>query len=140
MWSCLLPEVFPSRYDMRLLKNSVNRALKVFHERRCLRPIKWLVCSVASYIHKNNYLFSKLVCISLVGSSKEWSVSLPDTEEALCVAAGSGVIACATTARLLRLFTPMGTQRQVYRTSTMLFIMIYTDHCICKMWVSRTIF
>ncbi|XP_063377493.1 WD repeat and HMG-box DNA-binding protein 1-like [Cydia fagiglandana] len=57
---------------------------------------------------------SKLVCISLVGSSKEWSVSMPDTEEILCVTAGSDVVACATNARLLRLFTPMGTQRQVW--------------------------
>ncbi|XP_026758868.2 WD repeat and HMG-box DNA-binding protein 1 [Galleria mellonella] len=82
-------------------------------------------------IHLNNYLNhtmaslsstvlalacetpSKLVCISLVGSSKEWSVSLPDTEEILCVTAASGIVACATNARLLRLFTPMGTQRQV---------------------------
>ncbi|XP_061709099.1 WD repeat and HMG-box DNA-binding protein 1 [Cydia pomonella] len=56
---------------------------------------------------------SKIVCISLVGSSKEWSVSMPDTEEILCVTAGSDVVACATNARLLRLFTPMGTQRQV---------------------------
>ncbi|XP_063383565.1 WD repeat and HMG-box DNA-binding protein 1-like [Cydia fagiglandana] len=56
---------------------------------------------------------AKLVCISLVGSSKEWSVSMPDTEEILCVTAGSDVVACATNARLLRLFTPMGTQRQV---------------------------
>lgn len=56
---------------------------------------------------------SKLVCISLVGSSKEWSVSMADTEEVLCVAAGAHVVACATTARLLRLYTPMGTQRQV---------------------------
>ncbi|KAL4716859.1 hypothetical protein ACJJTC_012670 [Scirpophaga incertulas] len=82
-------------------------------------------------IHLNNYLNhtmaslstsvlalacetpSKLVCISLVGSSKEWSASMPDTEEVLCVCAAAGVVACATTARLLRLFTPMGTQRQV---------------------------
>ncbi|CAG4978098.1 unnamed protein product [Parnassius apollo] len=82
-------------------------------------------------IHLNNYLNhtmaslstsvlalacetpSKLVCISLVGSSKEWSVSMPDTEEILCVVATSGIVACATNARLLRLFTPMGTQRQV---------------------------
>ncbi|KAI5644928.1 minichromosome loss protein, mcl1, middle region domain-containing protein [Phthorimaea operculella] len=81
-------------------------------------------------IHLNNYLNhtmaslsssvlalacetpSKLVCISLVGSSKEWSVSLPDTEEILCVTAGAGIVAIATNARLLRLFTPMGTQRQ----------------------------
>ncbi|KAJ2948140.1 hypothetical protein O0L34_g9942 [Tuta absoluta] len=82
-------------------------------------------------IHLNNYLNhtmaslsssvlalacetpSKLVCISLVGSSKEWSVSLPDTEEVLCVSAAAGIVAIATNARLLRLFTPMGTQRQV---------------------------
>ncbi|XP_034835904.1 WD repeat and HMG-box DNA-binding protein 1 [Maniola hyperantus] len=82
-------------------------------------------------IHLNNYLNhtmaslsshvlalacetpSKLVCISLVGSSKEWSVSMPDTEEILCVVATSGLVACATNARLLRLFTPCGTQRQV---------------------------
>ncbi|KPJ08679.1 WD repeat and HMG-box DNA-binding protein 1 [Papilio machaon] len=56
---------------------------------------------------------SKLVCISLMGSSKEWSVSMPDTEEILCVTATSALVACATDARLLRLFTTMGTQRQV---------------------------
>ncbi|CAH0592617.1 unnamed protein product [Chrysodeixis includens] len=82
-------------------------------------------------IHLNNYLNhtmaslsstvvalacetpSKLVCISLVGSSKEWSASMPDTEEILCIAAASGLVACGTNARLLRLFTPLGTQRQV---------------------------
>ncbi|CAG9796474.1 unnamed protein product [Diatraea saccharalis] len=56
---------------------------------------------------------SKLVCISLVGSSKEWSVSMSDMEEILCIAAASGLVACATNARLLRLYTAMGTQRQV---------------------------
>ncbi|XP_073957413.1 chromosome transmission fidelity 4 [Choristoneura fumiferana] len=60
---------------------------------------------------------SKLVCISLVGSSKEWTIDMPDTEEILCVTAGAGVVACATNARLLRLFTPMGTQRQVISLS-----------------------
>ncbi|XP_022130304.2 WD repeat and HMG-box DNA-binding protein 1 [Pieris rapae] len=82
-------------------------------------------------IHLNNYLNhtmaslsthvlalacetpSKLVCISLVGSSKEWTISLPDTEEIVCVTAASGIVACATNARFLRIFTPMGTQRQV---------------------------
>ncbi|XP_013135279.1 PREDICTED: WD repeat and HMG-box DNA-binding protein 1 [Papilio polytes] len=56
---------------------------------------------------------SKLVCISLMGSSKEWSIAMPDTEEILCVSASSALVACATDARLLRLFTTMGTQRQV---------------------------
>ncbi|CAH2102314.1 unnamed protein product [Euphydryas editha] len=82
-------------------------------------------------IHLNNYLNhtmaslsptvlalacptpSKLVCISLVGSSKEWSISMPDTEEIVCVAATSDIVACATDNRYLRLFTPLGTQRQV---------------------------
>ncbi|XP_050666670.1 WD repeat and HMG-box DNA-binding protein 1 [Leptidea sinapis] len=86
-------------------------------------------------IHLNNYLNhtmaslsttvlalacetpSKLVCISLVGSSKEWSASMSGTEEILCVSAASGLVACATSARLLRLFTPMGTQRQVISLS-----------------------
>ncbi|XP_041975465.1 WD repeat and HMG-box DNA-binding protein 1 [Aricia agestis] len=81
-------------------------------------------------IHLNNYLNhtmaslsstvlvlacetpSKLVCISLAGSSREWSVSMPDTEEVVCVCAGA-VVAAATSARLLRLYTPLGTQRQV---------------------------
>ncbi|XP_053622607.1 WD repeat and HMG-box DNA-binding protein 1 [Plodia interpunctella] len=56
---------------------------------------------------------SKLVCISLVGSSKEWSVSMPDTEQIVCLSAAAAVVACATDARLLRLFTVLGTQRQV---------------------------
>ncbi|OWR47950.1 acidic nucleoplasmic DNA-binding protein 1 [Danaus plexippus plexippus] len=81
-------------------------------------------------IHLNNYLNhtmaslsanvlvlacetpSKLVCISLAGSSREWSVSMTETEEVVCVGAG-GVVACCTSARLLRLYTPLGTQRQV---------------------------
>ncbi|RVE48134.1 hypothetical protein evm_007194 [Chilo suppressalis] len=56
---------------------------------------------------------SKLVCISLVGSSREWSISMSDTEEVQCVAAASGIVACATNLRLLRVYTAMGTQRQV---------------------------
>lgn len=38
---------------------------------------------------------------------------MPDSEEIMCITAASGIVACATNARLLRLFTSMGTQRQV---------------------------
>lgn len=38
---------------------------------------------------------------------------MPETEEIVCVAATSDIVACATDARFLRLFTPLGTQRQV---------------------------
>lgn len=45
--------------------------------------------------------------------NKEWSVELPDGEEALAVAAGNNFVAVATSARTLRLFMPGGTQREV---------------------------
>lgn len=45
--------------------------------------------------------------------SKEWSVDLPEGEEALAVAAGKGWVAVATDTRNLRLFTVAGTQREV---------------------------
>lgn len=58
---------------------------------------------------------SKLVCIILGGSggSREWSMSMPNCEEILCVAASSKLVAVATDARLLRIFSAMGTQREV---------------------------
>lgn len=58
---------------------------------------------------------SKLVCIMLGGSggSREWSVSMPNCEGIQCVAASSKLVAVATDARYLRVFSPMGTQREV---------------------------
>lgn len=58
---------------------------------------------------------SKLVCIVLGGSggSREWSMSMPNCEEILCVAASSKLVAVATDARLLRIFSVIGTQREV---------------------------
>lgn len=58
---------------------------------------------------------SKLVCIMLGGSggSREWSVSMPNCEEIQCVAASSKLVVVATDARFLRIFSPMGTQREV---------------------------
>lgn len=56
----------------------------------------------------------KLVCIALGASgSKEWSVTLPDCEEIEAVAASETFVAIATDARFVRLFTVMGTQREV---------------------------
>jgi chromosome transmission fidelity protein 4 len=49
--------------------------------------------------------------------SKEWSVDLPEGEEALAVAAGKGWFAVATDTRNLRLFTVAGTQREVVSLS-----------------------
>lgn len=58
---------------------------------------------------------SKLVCIVLGGSggSREWSMSMPNCEEILCVAASSKLVAVATDARFLRIFSAMGTQREI---------------------------
>ncbi|KAJ9590981.1 hypothetical protein L9F63_015987 [Diploptera punctata] len=58
---------------------------------------------------------SKVVCVLLNAwdGSKEWSVDLPEGEEALAVAAAQGWVAVATDTRYLRLFTVTGTQREV---------------------------
>jgi len=60
-------------------------------------------------------LYSKVVCVLLQSwdGSKEWSVDLPEGEEALAIAAGKGWIAVATDTRNLRVFTVAGTQREV---------------------------
>jgi chromosome transmission fidelity protein 4 len=82
------------------------------------------ICHVGYYpsIHFLEQLFytflalcSKVVCVLLNSwdGSKEWSVDLPEGEEALAVAAGKGWIAVATDTRNLRLFTVTGTQREV---------------------------
>ncbi|XP_063695779.1 WD repeat and HMG-box DNA-binding protein 1 [Culicoides brevitarsis] len=57
---------------------------------------------------------SKLVCITLkVAGSREWSISMPDTEEIQAVCASDKLVAVATDARYLRIFTVLGTQREV---------------------------
>lgn len=58
---------------------------------------------------------SKVVCIVLGGSggSREWSLSMPNCEEILCVAASSKWVAVATDSRFLRIFSAMGTQREI---------------------------
>lgn len=58
---------------------------------------------------------SKLVCIILGGSggSREWSMSMPNCEEILCVAASTKLVVVATDARFLRIFSAMGTQREI---------------------------
>lgn len=62
---------------------------------------------------------SKLVCIALGGSggSREWSMTMPNCEEIICVAASEKLVTVATDARYLRLFSAMGTQREVLSLS-----------------------
>jgi hypothetical protein len=60
-------------------------------------------------------VYSKVVCVLLNSwdGNKEWSVDLPEGEEALAIAAGKGWVAVATDTRNLRLLTVAGTQREV---------------------------
>lgn len=89
--------------------------------------------SVHHGLHMNNYLNhtmaslsttvlalcsetpSKLVCIALGGSggSREWSMPMPNCEEILCTAASEKLVAVASDARYVRLFSVMGTQREI---------------------------
>uniref|UniRef100_A0A336LWJ2 CSON003924 protein n=1 Tax=Culicoides sonorensis TaxID=179676 RepID=A0A336LWJ2_CULSO len=57
---------------------------------------------------------SKLVCITLrVIGSREWSIGMPDTEEIQAVCASDKVVAVATDSRFIRIFTVLGTQREI---------------------------
>lgn len=58
---------------------------------------------------------SKLVCIALggAGGSREWAMPMPNCEEILCVAASNKLVVVATDARFLRIFSAMGTQREI---------------------------
>ncbi|EDW60517.1 WD repeat and HMG-box DNA-binding protein 1 [Drosophila virilis] len=57
---------------------------------------------------------SKLVVIALAAAgNKEWSLSLPDCESVEALVATSHLIAAATSNHFLRLFSVMGTQREV---------------------------
>lgn len=57
---------------------------------------------------------SKLVCIALGASgSKEWSSELPNCEEVLAIGASDKLVAIATDSKNLRIFSVMGTLREV---------------------------
>lgn len=56
---------------------------------------------------------SKLVCIALSAGSREWSISLPDCEEVIAVGASEKLVAVATDSNNLRIFSVMGTQREL---------------------------
>lgn len=56
---------------------------------------------------------SKLVCIALSAGSREWSISLPDCEEIIAVGASEKLVAVATDVNNLRIFSVMGTQREL---------------------------
>lgn len=54
-----------------------------------------------------------MVCVALKGASKEWSVSMGDLEEIICITATETLVAAATSMRYLRLYTSLGTQLHV---------------------------
>ncbi|XP_004517331.1 WD repeat and HMG-box DNA-binding protein 1 [Ceratitis capitata] len=57
---------------------------------------------------------TKLVCIALAASgNKEWSVSFPDCESTEALVATNKLVGVATSMQFLRLFTVMGTQREI---------------------------
>ncbi|XP_033247150.1 WD repeat and HMG-box DNA-binding protein 1 [Drosophila miranda] len=57
---------------------------------------------------------SKLVVIALAAAgNKEWSLSLPDCESVDALVATSHLVAVATSSSFLRIFSVMGTQREV---------------------------
>ncbi|KAJ6644470.1 WD repeat and HMG-box DNA-binding protein 1 [Pseudolycoriella hygida] len=56
---------------------------------------------------------SKLVCIALSAGSREWSISLPDCEEIIAIGASEKLVAIATDVNNLRVFSVMGTQREL---------------------------
>lgn len=57
--------------------------------------------------------FSRLVVITFGDGSREWSTALPNCEEVISVAASENLVAIATDARYLRLFSVKGTQREM---------------------------
>ncbi|XP_046571111.1 WD repeat and HMG-box DNA-binding protein 1-like [Haliotis rubra] len=59
---------------------------------------------------------SKVMCMHFGSwdSSKEWTICLPEGEEAQAVTAGAGWIAVATDARNLRIFSGAGVQQDVF--------------------------
>lgn len=70
-----------------------------------------LSCAVLAMAAENS---SKLVCITLAASgNKEWSIQLPDCESVEALCATSRLVAVSTSMQFLRIFTVMGTQREV---------------------------
>lgn len=55
----------------------------------------------------------KLVCIALGAGSREWSVSLPNCEEIVALAASDKLVAVGTDTRFVRIFSYMGNQREI---------------------------
>lgn len=53
------------------------------------------------------------MCIALGAGNREWSTSLPDCEEVIALVATNKLVAVATDLRYLRIFSIMGTQREI---------------------------
>ncbi|XP_062553662.1 WD repeat and HMG-box DNA-binding protein 1 [Armigeres subalbatus] len=73
---------------------------------------------------------SKLVCINFVAfGNREWSCTMPGTEEIIGVIASDKIVVVATDARLLRVFTSRGTQREVLSIpGPLVSLAAYGDH------------
>lgn len=57
---------------------------------------------------------TKLVCIALAASgNKEWSITFPDCESSEALVATNKLVGVVTSMQFLRLFTVMGTQREI---------------------------
>ncbi|XP_037806076.1 WD repeat and HMG-box DNA-binding protein 1 [Lucilia sericata] len=57
---------------------------------------------------------SKIVCIALSASgNREWSLQLPDCESVEAICATSKMVAAVSNLQFLRIFTVMGTQREI---------------------------
>lgn len=68
----------------------------------------------STVIALSSYNSSKLVCITLgAAGSREWSIELPDCEGIMAITATTKFVAVATDNRFVRIFSVMGTQREV---------------------------
>ncbi|KAH8300630.1 hypothetical protein KR018_000085 [Drosophila ironensis] len=80
---------------------------------------------------------SKLVVIALAASgNKEWSLSLPDCESVDALVATRYLVAVATSASFLRIFTVMGTQREVLSIPGPVVALAGHEHCLLLVYHS----
>ncbi|EDV37970.1 uncharacterized protein Dana_GF11148 [Drosophila ananassae] len=80
---------------------------------------------------------SKLVVIALAAAgNKEWSLSLPDCESVEAIVATSHLVAVATSSSFLRIFSVMGTQREVLSIPGPVVALAGHEHCLMLVYHS----
>lgn len=126
------PAATPAQLEHRyLVWNSVGLVRAHSSDAENSIEVDFHDASVHHSIHMSNYLNhtmaslsrtvlalareapSKLVCIALGASSREWSTSLPDCDEIVALVATDRLVAFASNIRQLHIFSCMGTQREV---------------------------